>query len=70
MVGIRNILTKSLGNTNPINLVKAAMNGLEQLKDAREVARLRGVPLEELLIDQRAAAPREGPAEAPEGRTA
>jgi small subunit ribosomal protein S5 len=49
MVGIRNILTKSLGNNNPVNLVKAAMNGLQQLKNAREVARLRGVPIEELV---------------------
>jgi len=49
MVGIRNILTKSLGSNNPINLVKAAMNGLARLKDAKEVARLRGVPLDELV---------------------
>ncbi|MGB2755474.1 MAG: 30S ribosomal protein S5 [Phycisphaerae bacterium] len=49
MVGIRNILTKSLGNTNPVNLVKAALNALEQLKDVKEVARLRGVPVEELM---------------------
>ena len=49
MVGIRNILTKSLGSNNAINLVKAVMNGLERLKDAKEVSRLRGVPLEELV---------------------
>jgi len=49
MVGIRNILTKSLGSNNPINLVKAAMDGLTKLKDAKEVARLRGVPLDELV---------------------
>jgi len=49
MVGIRNILTKSLGSTNPINLVKAAMDGLMKLKDPRDVARLRNVPLEELI---------------------
>ena len=55
MVGIRNILTKSLGNTNPVNLVKAALNALEQLKDVKEVARVRGVPLEELLPSQQTA---------------
>ena len=55
MVGIRNILTKSLGSTNPINLVKAALNALEQLKDVKEVARLRGVPLEELMPSEQTA---------------
>ena len=49
MVGIRNILTKSLGSNNPINLVKAAMDGLMKLKEAKEVARLRGVPIDELV---------------------
>ncbi len=49
MVGIHNILTKSMGSTNPVNLVKAALDGLLRLKDAKEVARLRGVPLEEIV---------------------
>ena len=49
MVGIRNILTKSLGSNNPINVVKAAMDGLVKLKDAKEVARLRGLTPEELV---------------------
>jgi small subunit ribosomal protein S5 len=49
MVGIRNILTKAMGSTNPVNLVKAAMDALLKLKDARDVARLRGVPIEELM---------------------
>ena len=43
--GIHNILTKAYGSSNPINLVKAALNGLEQLRTAEEVQRLRGVPL-------------------------
>jgi len=61
MVGIRNILTKSLGSTNPVNLVKAALNALEQLKDVKEVARLRGVPVEELMpSDQTARRPEKG----------
>jgi small subunit ribosomal protein S5 len=43
--GIRNILTKAHGSTNPINLVKATINGLLQLRTREEVARLRGVTL-------------------------
>lgn len=47
-VGIQNILTKSLGTTNPHNVVKATIDGLMQLKDAAYVAELRGKSLEEL----------------------
>ncbi|MGB9689839.1 30S ribosomal protein S5 [Thermogutta sp.] len=43
--GIKNILTKSYGNTNPINLVKATMNALEKLRSRAEVERLRGTSL-------------------------
>src|SRR5947199_3840740 len=43
--GIRNILTKTHGSTNPINLVKATINGLLQLRTREEVGRLRGVEL-------------------------
>ena len=41
--GIRDILTKSRGTANPVNLVKAVMKGLESLRDKKEIERLRGV---------------------------
>src|ERR687888_333113 len=43
--GIRNILTKSHGSTNSMNLVKATIQGLLTLRTREEVARLRGVTL-------------------------
>jgi small subunit ribosomal protein S5 len=43
--GIRNILTKSFGSTNPINLVKASIQALRSLRSQGEVERLRGVSL-------------------------
>ena len=47
--GIREIVTKSYGTNNPINVVKATIEGLSRLKTAEEVARLRGKSVEELL---------------------
>lgn len=43
--GIRDILTKSFGSTNPINLVKATIDALLKLRTQNEVERLRGVSL-------------------------
>jgi small subunit ribosomal protein S5 len=44
--GIKNILTKTFGSTNPSNVVKAAVNGLQQLRTKQQVAQLRGVKVE------------------------
>ena len=44
-VGITNIRTKSHGTNNPINMVKATMEGLKQLRSAEEIAKLAGVEL-------------------------
>jgi small subunit ribosomal protein S5 len=44
--GVRDILTKSLGSTNPHNMVRATMNGLSRLTTARRIARERGVEVE------------------------
>ncbi|MDD4363318.1 MAG: 30S ribosomal protein S5 [Atribacterota bacterium] len=47
-VGIQDILTKSLGSDNNLNIVKATMKALLSLKNAREVAKLRGIPVEKI----------------------
>lgn len=49
LAGIRDILTKSLGSSNPNNMVRATVKGLEQLKRAEAVAELRGKTVQELL---------------------
>lgn len=46
--GVINILTKSLGSTNPHNMVKAAIDALKQLKSPSDVAALRGKTVEEV----------------------
>ena len=50
LVGVRNILTKSLGSSNPNNMVRATIEGLKDLKRASEVAELRGKTVEEIYI--------------------
>jgi small subunit ribosomal protein S5 len=47
--GVRDVLTKSIGTQNPINLVKATMQGLEMLRRPEDVAKLRGISVREVL---------------------
>lgn len=49
LAGIGDIVTKSLGANTPINMIHATINGLTNLKTAEEVAKLRGLTVEELL---------------------
>ena len=73
LAGIRDVLSKSLGSQNPINLVKATMTALQELRSPDQVAALRGLSIGEVLgtrpgqgqADQatQAAAPAEAPAE-------
>ena len=47
--GVSDILSKSLGTNTPINMVRATIEGLKQLKRAEDVAKLRGKSVQELL---------------------
>jgi small subunit ribosomal protein S5 len=49
LAGIRDVLSKSLGTQNPINLVKATVEGLQSLRRPREIAELRGKTVREVL---------------------
>ncbi len=54
LAGIRDVLSKSLGTQNPINLIKATVNGLQSLRRPREVADLRGKTVHDILgLDNR-----------------
>jgi small subunit ribosomal protein S5 len=50
LAGIRDILAKSLGNPNPINLLKATVNGLQSLRRPEEVAKTRGKVVSDVLF--------------------
>jgi small subunit ribosomal protein S5 len=49
LAGVRDILTKCLGTTNPINLVRATVAGLQGLKTPEQVARARGITVAQVL---------------------
>lgn len=65
LAGIHDILSKSLGSQNPINLVRATVAGLEGLRTPEDVAKLRGLSIAEVLgLDNTG---RDGSASQPEG---
>ncbi|MHC5252850.1 30S ribosomal protein S5 [Listeria kieliensis] len=49
LAGVADVSSKSLGSNTPINMVRATIDGIKQLKKAEEVAKLRGKTVEELL---------------------
>jgi len=55
LAGIRDVLAKSLGTTNPINMLKAAETALRQLRRPEEVAKARGKSISEVLPYKRPA---------------
>ncbi len=68
--GVKDILTKSIGTQNPINLVKATMDGIVRLRRPEEVAELRGLTVTEVLGIQPEEKPAEGGADDAESAAA
>jgi small subunit ribosomal protein S5 len=63
--GVRDILAKSLGTTNPVNMLKATVQGLQQLRRPEEVAEIRGLTVQQVLPVGARTEPEETPAEQP-----
>ncbi len=71
LAGIHDILSKSLGSQNPINLVKATMAGLESLRTPDEVAAIRGLSVNQVLgLTSEPALTSEPPSAAPDAALA
>jgi small subunit ribosomal protein S5 len=49
VVGVRNVLAKSQGSNNPINLVRATVNGLKKITSPESIATKRGKTVEEVM---------------------
>jgi small subunit ribosomal protein S5 len=65
LAGIRDVLAKSLGTTNPINMAKATVDGLRNLRRPEDVARIRGLTVTQVLPYRPPADEDEAEAEAP-----
>jgi small subunit ribosomal protein S5 len=48
VVGVHNVLAKCIGTNNPINVVRATINGLASMKNKNQIAAKRGIPLDKL----------------------
>lgn len=71
LAGIRDVLAKCLGTTNPINMVRASVAGLSELKDPKEIAALRGKTVAEILgVEKKEAKPEARPAKKPATKAA
>jgi small subunit ribosomal protein S5 len=68
--GVKDVLTKSIGTQNPINLVKATMDGLIRLRRPEEVAELRGLTVAQVLGVQKSNGNGVASVEAPDAATA
>jgi small subunit ribosomal protein S5 len=67
LAGIRDVLAKSLGTTNPINMLKAAEQALRQLRRPEEVAKARGLSISQVLPYKPAPLQEEGEVAATDG---
>jgi small subunit ribosomal protein S5 len=65
--GVRDILAKSLGTTNPVNMLKATVDGLKQLRRPDEVAETRGLTVRQVLPAAQAPVSDSGSAEGVQG---
>jgi small subunit ribosomal protein S5 len=70
LAGIRDILAKSLGTTNPINMLRATVNGLQNLRRPEDVAKMRGLRIKDVLPVPKQVEEEEQPAAEPEAPTA
>lgn len=52
VVGLQNVLSKCIGSTNPVNVVRAVMKGLMQMNSPQMVAAKRGISVEQLNLEQ------------------
>ena len=53
--GVRDVLTKSMGTSNPVNVVKATLKALQELESPADIARRRGLPVERFAFAERKA---------------